>query len=157
MCIDIKQFNDAILVPTLVSLGLYSKEACELIIGTGLQESGFTQIQQEGKGPALGFFQCEPETYHSILRTVFLDHASLKNIILASLGCEMMPEPNALLWNLKLAVIICRLHYHRIQAPIPTDLSGQADYYKKYYNTNLGKGTATEYIYNYQRYSSHVE
>lgn len=156
MSIDIKQFHDLILVPTLNSMGLYSKEACQIIIGTGCQESKFTFIHQEDKGPALGFFQCEPATYKSIINNVFLYNVAMKQRFQAVLGSEIMPDFSGLMWNLKLACIVCRLHYLRVNEEIPIDLKGQAAYYKKYYNTPLGKATEQEYIDNFNKYAAHI-
>ncbi len=156
MSIDIKQFHDLILVPTMNSVSLYSKESCQLIIGTGCQESQFTFLHQEGNGPALGFFQCESLTYRNIINDVFLHDINLKQRFLSILGYEMMPDFSFLVWNLKLACLVCRLHYHRIQEKIPCDLPGQAAYYKKYYNTILGKATAEEYIENFNKHASHI-
>ncbi len=155
MPIDIKQFHDLILVPTLNAIGMYSKEACQLIIGTGCQESQFKFIHQEG-GPALGFFQCEYPTYRSIITDTFIYDINLKHRFLAVLGFELVPEFNSLVWNLKLACLVCRLHYHRFQTPIPIDLKEQAAYYKKYYNTILGDATTDEYIENFNKYAAHI-
>ena len=45
-----------------------------------------------------------------------------------------------------LSLIFCRLFYKLVKAPIPADLEGRAAYWKRYYNTVAGKGTAHEYI-----------
>jgi hypothetical protein len=156
MSIDIKQFHDLILVPTLNSMSLNSKEVCQLIIGTGCQESQFNFLHQEGNGPALGFFQCESLTYKSIINNVFLYNAAMKRNFQAVLGCELIPDFSCLVWNLKLACLICRLHYLRVNEPIPIDLPGQAAYYKKFYNTDKGKATEQEYIENFNKYASHI-
>jgi hypothetical protein len=156
MSIDIKQFHDLILVPTLTSLGLYSKEAAQLVIGTGCQESQFTFIHQEGKGQALGFFQCEYNTYRDIVTNSFMYDINMKQRFLAVLGLELVPEFNTLISNMKLMCLVCRLHYHRFPKDIPEDLPGQAAYYKQYYNTIMGKATTEEYIENFNKYASHI-
>ncbi len=156
MSIDIKQFHDLILVPTLNSIGMYSKEGAQLIIGTGCQESQFKFIHQENDGPALGFFQCEYATYRSVITDTFMYDINMKHRFLAVLGVELVPEFNSLIWNMKLMCLVCRLHYHRVQAPIPIDLNGQAAYYKKHYNTPLGEATIEEYIENFNKYASHI-
>jgi len=156
MSIDIKQFHDLILVPALTSMGMFSKEACQLIIGTGCQESQFKFIHQEDGGPALGFFQCEYATYRTIITDTFMYDINMKHRFLAVLGFELIPEFNSLLWNMKLMCLVCRLHYHRFQSPIPLDLKGQAEFYKKYYNTPLGEATVEEYIENFNKYASHI-
>ena len=45
-----------------------------------------------------------------------------------------------------LAMIFCRLRYMRAQGPIPSTLTGRAEYWKKWYNTSAGKGTVAGYI-----------
>lgn len=48
-------------------------------------------------------------------------------------------------WD-RLACLFARLHYMRVPAPIPLDLHGQAEYWKRYYNTHAGKGTPMKYL-----------
>jgi len=45
-----------------------------------------------------------------------------------------------------LSLLWCRLFYMLIPEPIPTNIPLRADYWKKYYNTVKGAGTAQEYI-----------
>lgn len=47
-----------------------------------------------------------------------------------------------------LAMIWCRLFYKLIPEPFPDTVEGRALYYKKYYNTSLGKATPNEYVDN---------
>jgi len=42
--------------------------------------------------------------------------------------------------------LAARLFLARIPAPIPSDLSSQALYWKTYYNTSAGKGTVQKFI-----------
>ena len=46
----------------LQHLGLDSEDAREMLYVTGKAESGYKTLQQYGGGPALGFFQMEPNT-----------------------------------------------------------------------------------------------
>jgi hypothetical protein len=54
--------------------------------------------------------------------------------------------------ELELSPLLCfiatRLHYKLIPEAIPTTIRGRAKYWKKYYNTEAGRGTEEEYIYN---------
>lgn len=45
-----------------------------------------------------------------------------------------------------LAAIFCRLFYLLVRPPIPQTVEERAEYWKRYYNTVAGKGTAVEYI-----------
>ena len=42
--------------------------------------------------------------------------------------------------------LAARLYLARISAPIPSDLTSQAQYWKTYYNTSAGKGTVQKFI-----------
>ena len=48
--------------------------------------------------------------------------------------------------NLSAAIIHCRLKYWRVPKRMPDSLEGRASYWKKYYNTDQGKGTQEKYI-----------
>ena len=45
-----------------------------------------------------------------------------------------------------LATVLARLHYKLKSEAIPLTLLGRAGYWKKFYNTSSGKGSAEEYI-----------
>lgn len=51
-----------------------------------------------------------------------------------------------------LSFVLCRLFYKLIPEPFPLDLPGRASYWKRHYNTHMGKGTVGEYIKNAQRF-----
>lgn len=50
-----------------------------------------------------------------------------------------------------LSMIFCRLKYVLVPSAIPADLEGRAHYWKKYYNSSLGKGKPEEYVRNAHR------
>lgn len=54
--------------------------------------------------------------------------------------------------NLAFATAAARLQYYRVPETIPETLSGQAAYWKKYWNTEHGKGTEKQYSEHYERY-----
>jgi hypothetical protein len=43
---------------------------------------------------------------------------------------------------------MCRVHYYRVPAALPPagDLAEQAAYWKRYYNTELGRGTVEHFL-----------
>jgi hypothetical protein len=51
--------------------------------------------------------------------------------------------------NMAYAIMHCRIKYYRVPKKIPSDLEGQSQYYKRYYNSSLGKASATAYIDQY--------
>jgi len=147
--IDLDQFRDYIVEPTLEDLGLMSTSAVELVIGTALQESHLTYIKQLGNGPALGVCQMEPDTHDDIWDNFLRYRDVLSDAVLEIGG----PDARELIWNLKYSVAMCRVHYRRVSNPLPQagDLSGHAQYWKTYYNTELGSGTTQEYIENWRK------
>ncbi len=55
-----------------------------------------------------------------------------------------------------LGVLFSRLHYLRMPGSIPDELTGQAFYWKKFYNTSAGKGTVEQYLKNWRQYCEPV-
>jgi hypothetical protein len=53
-------------------------------------------------------------------------------------------------WD-RFAVLMARIHYYRFPEAIPADLRGQAEYWKRRYNTTAGKGTPDKYITDWRR------
>jgi hypothetical protein len=51
-----------------------------------------------------------------------------------------------------LSVLLCRLHYLRVPAPIPLDLEQMSRYAKQHYNTHLGKATPEDYLRAFHRH-----
>jgi hypothetical protein len=120
--------------------GIYSVNAICLLEGTAAQESKFgTYLKQLGLGYALGFFQMEEPTF-SWLKSKYWKF---------NLGEFEEQE-----YNIKNMIMACRLRYRAVTEPLPDyrDLTGMARYWKKYYNTELGKGTEKEFIKNFKRY-----
>lgn len=153
--IDINQLRDLV-NETLIEIELHSTESVELILGTIAQESHLgTYLRQLGNGPALGICQMEPATHDDIWNNYLKYKQSLTSKIIDIMSYRTTPDEHTskeLVWNLKYAIAMCRIHYLRKKGAIPKDLEGQAKYWKEHYNTYLGKGTTEEYINNYQRF-----
>lgn len=150
---EVHQFRDEVVIPTLKYIGLYSEGAVNLIIGTMWQESHGEYIKQLGKGPALGFMQMEPATHDDIWNNYLKYKKSLANKVrdLAIAHPEGKPSCNNLMYSLPYQVAMCRCHYLRVKEGLPAanDVEGLAHYWKKYYNTSLGKGKPEEFVKNY--------
>ena len=147
------QFKELI-ETALRKLNLYSEEAVNLLLGTAAQESKFgTYLKQLGTGPAMGVFQMEPETEIDCWKNFLAYRAPLVQKIKDLCGITG-PNPEALQWNLYYAIAMCRIKYYRSpkQLPAADDIPGLAVYWKMVYNSEHGKGTATEFIENYKRY-----
>ena len=146
MSINLIQLRDLVVIPALKEIQLYNKAAMRLVIGTGIVEFGYEYIHQIN-GPALGFWQCEPATYKDIYENYLLFNLPLAQKLNAfSIGHHK--DAGQLVWNLKYAAAICRIHYLRVKKPLPheNDILGMAHYYKDHYNTKLGKATYEDFL-----------
>lgn len=126
----------------------YTSSAETLVGGTAAHESGLRRLRQAGGGPARGIYQCEPATHQDIYDHFLIYHPELKAKVMALLAPH--PEPvDQLCSNLLYATAICRVHYRRVKErlpPDPLDFRAMAAYWKRYYNSHLGKGTEDEFI-----------
>jgi hypothetical protein len=137
---------------TLQVIDAYSPQAVQLLLGTGAHESGGWQYRRQlGNGPALGFFQMEPFTHDDCWTNYLNYNPHLGQKILAASGL-FSPDAAALEHNDVYAICMARVKYMRDPQPIPMDLYGQAAYWKRVYNTYLGRGTVEEYITHYQMF-----
>jgi len=126
---------------------MYSKDAADMIFTTGMAESKYKHLSQMGSGPAIGFFQVEPATAKDIIK----NYVSYRKPILESLQDLGYKESDMLYRiksNIALQVAFCRLKYKRDPFPIPKahDKEGQAKYWKRVYNSELGKGTIEHFL-----------
>jgi type VI secretion system secreted protein VgrG len=134
-----------IIETTLKKVDLYSPEAADLIFETGKAESGYYALEQMGNGPAKGYFQCEPATMYDCVDNYIKFRPSLENAMYG-LGYDEEDPEFSLLTNIALQVFFCRIKYRRDKDPIPKTTRGRADYWKKVYNTEKGKGTVEHYM-----------
>ena len=148
--IKIEHFLDEVVIPTLKELDMYSEEACLLIVGTAIQESRLHYLKQIPSGIAKGICQMEEATHDDIWDNFLKYKPEIKEKLMG-LTNQSMELVDQFKGNLYYAVAMCRIHYYRVSAPLPNDLAGMARYWKKYYNTELGKGTVEEFIHNYEQ------
>ncbi len=133
-------------------IGMYSEDAVNLLMGTAAQESHLGKYRKQiGGGPALGIFQMEPSTFNDIVSN-YLRYkpelvAKIERVARVSRFKAEDIENNDLL-----AICMARVHYLRVKKAIPDNLEGWATYWKRYYNTPLGKGKEEEFIANYKKY-----
>lgn len=149
--INLPQFIEFVIQPTLAHLELGGRAAEELLLGTAIQESRVHYLHQVGGGPAQGVFQMEPATHADIWQNYLAYKPDLAKKVneLSLLGPGDIPQMTG---NMYYAAAMCRVHYRRVPKALPEagDLEAQADYWKEFYNTFLGAGTVDEYIENYQ-------
>lgn len=149
--LDIGQFRQLIVTPALSNLQLYSKDAEELMVFTCAVESdGGTYIKQIN-GPAVGIYQCEPNTHNDIWRNFILYKNNFVTQLALNFNVNAIPDISRLMTDLSYATAICRLHYARTKERVPsmTDVDAMWEYYKKYYNTPAGAATKDASIQKY--------
>ena len=158
--INSEDLVNIVIKPALMSIDCYSKDAEALLLGTCSVESDMgSYLTQIGNGPALGIFQIEPFTYRDILNNYIRYRPDLARKIYYEYlnefdGIKDFIDPiyeqtlNRLAYDLKFCATIARVHYLRVPEKLPSynDLGGQAVYWKRYYNTDLGSGTVDKYI-----------
>ena len=150
--LDCSQFRSLIVEPVLSKLRLYSKNAEELLVFTCASESLGGTLLAQIKGPALGIYQMEPNTYTDIWVNYIRARNQLATLMAIHFGCNKIPEIERLVYDLHYATAMSRIHYFRMPGNLPDakDVEGLWDYYKKYYNTEKGKAKKEDSIKKYQ-------
>ncbi len=159
--VSLQQIRDLVITPALKAVDLYSDEARDLMLYTGLVESGYRYVAQLGDGPARSFWQVEPKTaldhfdHYLRYRDRHRLEAKVKDLAVYQGSVDIafakvFPEPliDELTFNMRFAVVMARLVYRRSPDPLPAlgDGPGMAAYWKRIYNTPAGKGTEEEFI-----------
>ena len=131
----------------LKEMDLYSPQATDLVFKTGMAETGYRHLKQMGNGPALGFWQVEPATIKDTMENYVKYRPELEKG-LKKLGYSDNDMEYRVMSNIALQAVFCRLKYKRDKYALPLigDLQGQAEYWKRVYNTHLGKGTIKHFI-----------
>ena len=153
--ISMKQIH-SLVSDTCMKMGekFASPSAIDLVVSTGIVESRYEYIRQMGNGPARSFWQVEPATavdncVHYLKHRPDLIKSCAKASLVDVKYWQMYDEE---IWseilekNIAAGIIHCRLKYWRVPKPMPNSLEGQAAYWKKYYNTEGGKGDPEHFI-----------
>lgn len=147
MSLDSAHVLDHIVVPALNWLDMDSPSARALLMGTAAQESLLRYLVQR-RGPAVGLFQMEPETFYDIFETYLRYRPALLSMVNSVRVTDGHEE---LIWNARLAAMMARLRYRRDPFPLPSadDVQALGEYWKRVYNTEQGKGTVKEFVRNF--------
>lgn len=151
---DASHLREHVVRPALRALDLYSQAAENLVMGTAAQESHLEYLVQLGNGPARGIFQMEPATHDDIWKHWLGYQPELANALRKAIATtEGQPPAGRMVWDLRYAAMMCRIHYRRVPSPLPDehDVHALAAYWKEHYNTHLGAGTVQEFVDNYRR------
>lgn len=145
-----QDFLNKVIEPVLCSLSdiLYSQAAAQLLLGTAIKESGEFRYRKQLGGPALSYFQIEPETHEDIWENYLKYRPVLKTKVISLMANPKADKLSELENNDSYAAAIARIKYKRYPEKIPAfnDIESMARYWKKYYNTPLGKGTTKGFV-----------
>ena len=131
-----------------------SDDAVDLVLATGIVESRYKYLRQLGDGPARSFFQVEPASAIDNL-VHYLKHRPklMKKCAEASVvDVKYWQTYDEKVWadilekNIAAGIVHCRLKYWRVPKRMPNTTQGQAEYWKKYYNTEQGKGHVAHFV-----------
>lgn len=139
------QFRKHVVSPVLAKMDMWSMDAENLLVGTAIHESdGMRRITQYN-GPALSYYQIEPDTLDDLYNNFLVYRPEMKEL-LDDFKIPSLSNNYNLMMNAAYATAAARLQYYRVKEAIPKSLEGQAAYWKKYWNTEKGAGTDQQYI-----------
>jgi hypothetical protein len=155
--ISVRQLLTEVIRPTLEYLDLGGEAAEQLLLGTAAQESNCHYLRQVGGGPALGLWQMEPATHNDIWHNWLRFDDELFDAVKGLLPCRWLPggqDPVVLdfapelVGNLPYAAAMARCHYRRVPQPLPAvgDVRSMAQYWKRWYNTEEGRGRIEDFV-----------
>ena len=132
---------------SLNNLNMNSEDASALVYRTGMAESGYRHLSQMGSGPAVGFFQVEPATIDDTWNNYAVYRKPIM-VVLKDMGFDPDDSRMRVMSSIALQAAFCRLKYRRDRLAIPPvdDLYAQAAYWKRVYNTELGKGSVEHFV-----------
>jgi hypothetical protein len=148
--LNLYQLREYVVRPALEGAGIGGRAAVQLVMATGMAESGFQYIDQVDRagrpGPAYGLWQMEEATHDDIWRWL-----GFRADLAADVRSRMilgLSGPLQLHGNHFYGAIMCRLHYMRFPDPLPNygDARGMAAFWKKRYNTAAGAGTIEGFL-----------
>jgi hypothetical protein len=145
------EFRVEVIRPVLTRLGLHTDAAELLLLATAIAESGLSALVQAGNGPALGVYQMEPTTHDDLWVRVLQPRRALAMGV-TEWTVAGLPLLDQMKGNLYYATAMARIKYFSIPERLPTaDIADIARYWKRYYNTHLGKGTEAGFIAKVQK------
>lgn len=155
---DLEQLRTNIIQATLKPLSLWSPEAEALLCATAAQETlGGKYIRQiDCQTGGLGIYQMEQATHDALWRQKLNrpDRLPLIRAMLDLFSFSRMPKATDMIWHNGYATFMARFYYLVIPEALPPahDLAAQWEYYKKYWNTSLGKAKEEDFYRNVNNY-----
>jgi hypothetical protein len=125
--------------------------AVDLLMETAAQETHCGQFRDPTpRGAGRGVFQMDLIAFNDIRNRARVADI---NMVIDNFGVDIrIVNHDALDHSPLLAAIFCRLFYKLLPSAIPSTMGERAHYWKRFYNTEVGKGTVSEYINNARIY-----
>lgn len=151
---NVHQLRELIIKPALENLVMLSDDAVELLVFTCAVESRGGTFLKQVDGPALGIYQMEPDTYNDLWFNYIQKKPSIMLKLVTNFEVSRMPDEYRLIYDLRYATAMARIHYARVPQLLPSkeDCSALWQYYKAHYNTSLGSALEKDSIDKYQSF-----
>lgn len=146
--IDPSHLLKHVIRPVLKDIGLHSENAERQVLGTACVESdcGLYLVQLgDVKAGGLGIFQMEKITHDDCWSNFLTFRPELAGRI-TTLCANKAHVAEEMVGNLYYATAMARVKYLRDKHKIPDTLEGQAENWKRVYNSHLGAGTVKKYL-----------
>jgi len=153
------EFIKKTVAPVLADMGMDSSSAEKLLIMTATHESmGYRYRAQVGGGPALSYYQIEPNTLNDLYEN-YLAFRPGKQALLDAYLPDGMSRTDALKNIDTYATAAARLIYARVPDALPGvgDDEALAAYAKEFWNTELGAATVQQFLDDYKLYGPKQE
>lgn len=120
------------------------QEHIDILVETACAETAAGTLKDPTRYAGMGLTQFDKIPFQDVVRRT---RESNKAAVFEHFGVDLDDVHwEELRHNPMLALIMTRLKYKLIPAPIPKSLEGRAAYWKEHYNTEAGKGTVKHYI-----------
>ena len=157
---NVQQFRDSIVAPVLRRLEMHSAAAEEQMIATAVHESeGLQFIRQVGGGPAVSYFQIEPQTAQDVVDRYFRKRPDIAE----RFSRAVMWDAH---WNDRIverltgdqaaACAVARIRYWMAPDPLPSadDVEAMATYWKAHYQRGPNRRRGVQdFIDDYNRFA----
>lgn len=156
----VKAFRESVIRPVLENMAKMAKDEAlkgpaveELLLGIACHESDGLLYARQIQGPAIGPYQVEVATYGDLFKNFLLYRQRLAAAVSAWDGFSQ-GDPSEMAFNWYYATAVARAQLYRFPEALPAagDLKGQAAWWKRRWNSNLGAGTVEQYIAHWNKY-----
>lgn len=151
-------FRSTVIEPVISRMSLTSgidlggTAAEELLVGIAVHESDGLLYARQVQGPAIGPYQMEPATFEDLHENFLRYQPKLLKAVNEWRAFSTSYAEMA--FNGWYATAMARANLYRFPEKLPAagDLVGQAAYWRRHWNTPLGKGTVEQYIAHWNKY-----